>query len=286
MSRPLRLEFPHAFYHVTARGNRQEAIYEDDLDRRLFLEILGDTVADFNWLLHAYCLMSNHYHLLVETPDGNLSAGMRQLNGLYTQRSNRKHGRVGHVFQGRYKAILVDQERYLLEVARYVVLNPVRAGMVRQAQDWPWSSYGAMTGQTEPPRWLATDVLLSAFGGTRAQAMQQYAEFVAAGRKAPPLWDSLQGQVYLGDAGFVGRMLAKAGQAPALQVPRAQRRVPPMPLAEIAALHPDRDAAIAAAHATGRYSYTEIAAYFDVHFTTVGRVVRKAKQGKMRGGML
>jgi len=281
MSRPLRIEFPHALYHVTARGDRQEAIYEDDLDRRLFLEILAETVADFNWMVHAYCLMTNHYHLLLETPDGNLSAGMRQLNGVYTQRSNRKHDRVGHVFQGRYKAILVDREGYLLEVARYVVLNPVRAGMVRLAQDWPWSSYGAMTGQVEPPRWLATDGLLSAFGGTRAEAMQRYAAFVAEGMKAPPLWSKLQGQVYLGDAGFVAQMLAKAANSPALDVPRAQRRALALPLAEIAARHTNRDAAIAAAHATGQYSYTEIAAYFGVHFTTVGRVVRHAKRSSM-----
>ena len=281
MSRPLRIEFPHALYHITARGDRQEAIYEDDADRRLFLDILGDTVADFNWLVHAHCLMTNHYHLLVETPDGNLSAGMRQLNGVYTQRSNRKHGRVGHVFQGRYKAILVDREPYLLEVARYVVLNPVRAGMVRQALDWPWSSYGAMTGQVEAPRWLATDALLSAFGGTRVEAMQRYASFVAEGMQAPPLWNRLQGQVYLGDTGFVARMLAKAGQSPALDVPRAQRRAPPAPLADIAARHPERDAAIAAAHATGEYSYTQIADHFGVHFTTVGRVVRRHKANRM-----
>lgn len=281
MSRPLRLEFPHALYHVTARGDRQEAIYEDDSDRRLFLEILGDAVTDFNWQVHAYCLMTNHYHLLVETPDGNLSKGMRQLNGSYTQRSNRKHGRVGHVFQGRYKAILVDRENYLLEVARYVVLNPVRAGMVRQAQDWPWSSYDAMTGQADAPRWLTTDALLSVFGTERAAAMQAYAQFVAEGVKAPPLWSRLQGQVYLGDADFVARMLAKAGQAPALQVPRAQRSAPPEPLADIAARHPNRDAAIAAAHATGHYSYTQIADFFGVHFTTVGRVVRRQKAERM-----
>jgi len=281
MSRPLRLEFPHALYHITARGDRQEAIYEDDTDRHLFLEILGDAVADFNWQVHAYCLMSNHYHLLVETPDGNLSAGMRQLNGVFTQRSNRKHGRVGHVFQGRYKAILVDRDHYLLEVARYVVLNPVRAGMVRLPQDWPWSSYGAMTGQVEPPRWLTTDALLSPFGTVRAEAVRAYAQFVAEGMKAPPLWDKLQGQVYLGDAGFVARMLAKAKGAPALQVPQVQRRAPAAPLAEIASAHADRDAAIAAAHATGHYSYTQIAAHFGVHFTTVGRVVRRHKASRM-----
>jgi len=281
MSRPLRLEFPHALYHVTARGDRREAIYEDDADRRLFLDILGETATDFNWLVHSYCLMTNHYHLLVETPDGNLSAGMRQLNGVYTQRSNRRHGRVGHVFQGRYKAILVDRESYLLEVARYVVLNPVRAGMVKQPQDWPWSSYRATVALDDPPQWLAADALLAAFGTDRAQAVQRYAQFVAEGVKAPPLWDKLHGQVYLGDAGFVQRMLAKASQPADLQVPRAQRRAPPEPLAAIAARHADRDAAIAAAHASGHYSYTQIAEHFGVHFTTVGRIVRRAKSRRM-----
>ena len=152
---------------------------------------------------------------------------------------------------------------------------------MRQAQDWPWSSYGAMTGQVDAPRWLATDALLAAFGPQRAEAMQAYATFVAEGVRAAPLWNGLQGQVFLGDAGFVQRMLAKGGQAPALAVPQAQRRAPPEPLADIAARHPGRDAAIAAAHATGHYSYTAIAAHFGVHFSTVGRVVRRAKAGGM-----
>ena len=130
MSRPLRLEFAGALYHVTSRGDRQEDIYDDDCDRRLFLDIFGDVCDVYNWVCHGYCLMSNHYHLIVETPDANLSKGMRQLNGLYTRKYNLSHNRVGHVFQGRYKAIHVDKERYLLELARYVVLNPVRAGMV------------------------------------------------------------------------------------------------------------------------------------------------------------
>ena len=140
MARPLRLEFAGALYHITSRGDRQEAIYLDDPDRECFLALLRDVRERYNWLIHAYCLMDNHYHLLVETPDGNLSKGMRHLNGVYTQSSNARHGRVGHVFQGRYNAILVQKEAYLLELARYIVLNPVRARMVRTALDWPWSS--------------------------------------------------------------------------------------------------------------------------------------------------
>ena len=137
MARPLRLEFAGALYHITSRGDGREAIYLSDGDRELYLEVFAEVCEHCNWLCHAYCLMGNHYHLLVETPDANLSKGMRHLNGVYTQRFNRRHQRVGHVFQGRYKAILIQKESYLLEVARYIVLNPVRAGMVKHPESWP-----------------------------------------------------------------------------------------------------------------------------------------------------
>ncbi len=154
MSRPIRIEFSGAFYHVTARGNRRESIFDDDIDREKFLEINGQVIEDFNWICHAYCLMTNHYHLVIETPDGNLSKGMRQLNGVFTQTSNHRHQRGGHLFQGRYKSILVDADAYLLELIRYVVLNPVRAVMVDHPRMWRWSSYNAMIGETPAPTWL------------------------------------------------------------------------------------------------------------------------------------
>ena len=146
MARPLRIEYAGALYHLTSRGDRREDIYLDDIDRVIFLEVLAGVCERFCWVCHAYCLMSNHYHLLIETRESTLSQGMRQLNGVFTQRSNHRHHRVGHVFQGRYKAILVQKESYLLELARYVVLNPVRAGMVRSAKDWPWSNYRSTAG--------------------------------------------------------------------------------------------------------------------------------------------
>ncbi len=151
MARPLRIEFAGALYHVTSRGDGREDIFLEEGDRTRFVEVLSEVCQRFNWAVHAYCLMGNHYHLVVETRDDSLAKGMRQLNGLYTQRFNREHGRVGHVFQGRYKAILVQKDSYLLELARYVVLNPVRAGMVRSAKEWPWSSYRAMVGQAPVP---------------------------------------------------------------------------------------------------------------------------------------
>ena len=168
MVRPLRIEFPGALYHVTSRGDRQEAIFDDDQDRTALLNILGDVVSRFRWQCHAYCLMGNHYHLMIETPQGNLTKGMRQLNGVFTQWSNRRHQRSGHLFQGRYKAILVDRNAYFLELARYIVLNPVRARIVAQPGQWPWSSYRAMVGEEPSPKWLATDGLLAQFGEKRA----------------------------------------------------------------------------------------------------------------------
>jgi putative transposase len=280
MARPLRIEFCGALYHVTSRGDRREPIFEDDADRQTFLAILAEGLERFNWLCHAYCLMTNHYHLVVGTPQGNLSKGMRQLNGVYTQASNRRHQRTGHLFQGRFKGILVDKESYLLELTRYVVLNPVRAGIVAQVQQWPWSSYRAMVGEAPVPAWLATDALLAQFGEQREEAQRRYRRrFVAEGIGRESLWAELRQQIYLGDEEFVARMQAQATvQGDALTIPRVQRRAPPPALASFATQSQGRDEEIVAAYATGAYSYREIAQHFGIHPATVGRVVRRRMQ--------
>jgi len=198
MGRPLRLEFPGALYHVTSRGDRQEDIYEDEDDRLLFLGGFGEVCKSYNWICHGYCLMTNHYHLLIETPDANLSQGMRQLNGVYSQKFNRTHKRVGHVFQGRYKAIMVEKDSYLLELTRYIVLNPVRAKMVYSAQEWKWSSYRAMTGQSKIPFWLHTEWILSAFNPMKGRAIEAYKRFVSEGKGQSSPWSNLKNQVFLG----------------------------------------------------------------------------------------
>jgi putative transposase len=154
MTRPLRIELAGGLYHVTSRGDRREDIYLVDADREAWLAVFAQVCARFNWRCLAWCQMTNHYHIVVETAEANLAQGMRQLNGVYTQHVNRAHNRVGHVFQGRYKAILVEKEGHLLELARYVVLNPLRAGMTQNVADWPWSSYGAMVGTVACPDWL------------------------------------------------------------------------------------------------------------------------------------
>ena len=292
MARPLRLEFAHALYHVTSRGDRREDIYQDDADRQAWLAVLAKVCKRFNWTVHAYCLMSNHYHLLVETPDANLSAGMRQLNGVYTQLSNRTHGRVGHVFQGRFKAILVDKDHYLLELARYVVLNPVRAGMVQDPAQWPWSSYSAMLAPSWLPGadWLATDKLLAYFAPDgqsldREQAQKRYVDHVREGIGLPSVWKALTGQVYLGDEKFMSKISAMAEQSPQgaragrsrLEIPNAQRRPVPLPLEQYAQQHPNnRNTAIQAAYAGGSYTMAQLAEHFKLHYTSVSRIVKAA----------
>jgi REP-associated tyrosine transposase len=280
MARPLRIEFPGALYHVTARGDRQEAIFDDDQDRSAFLKLLGEVVLQFRWRCHAYCLMTNHYHCMVETAEGNLAKGMRQLNGVYTQWSNRRHRRSGHLFQGRYKAIIVDKDEYFLQLGRYIVLNPVRAGMVNHPKDWTWSSYGATAGRVKSPEWLNTGKILGEFGRSRIWARRKYQQFVEEGVGQETIWKELKGQIYLGDEDFVDEMQGRLGKrAEDVNIPRVQRQRPAS-LEEIRRRYSDRNRAIRAAYETGAYSYQQIGGYFGVYFTTVGRIVRESWQGK------
>ena len=209
-----------------------------------------------------------------------MSRGMRQLNGVYTQHVNRHHGNSGHVFQGRYKAILVERDSYLLELARYVVLNPVRAAMVKKPGDWPWSSYRAMIGEAVAPAWLQRDWLLGQFSKQRKRAIAKYIDFVRAGVGLPSLWGQLKNQIYLGDQAFVEQMQEKVANLKELiEVPHAQRRAVAKPLAHYAARHPEPKTAMAEAYRSGHYSMKAIADYFGVHYATVSRAVRD-REGK------
>ena len=207
MARPLRIEFEGALYHVMARGNARSEIFIDDEDREVFLDNLGRVCGRFEWRAWAWCLMGNHYHLLIETVEPTLSKGMREINGVYTQAFNRRHGRSGHVLQGRFKAPLVDKDNYLLELSRYVVLNPVRAGMVESAADWRWSSYRATMGKAAIPRWLAVEQTLSLFHQKRGPARRAYARFVADGVAAPRPGSDCPRAGFIGQEAFVERMM-------------------------------------------------------------------------------
>jgi REP element-mobilizing transposase RayT len=202
MARPLRLEFSGALYHVTSRENERKPIYLEGSDFETFLGLLGYVCERYHWVIHSFCLMTNHYHLLVEMPDANLSKGMRQLNGVYTQLINRKYRRVGHLFQGRYKAILVDKDACLLELNRYIVLNPIRASMVNNLDEWPWSSWHFTMGKLPVPPWFAIDAMLLQFANNKLAARREFSKFVEGGKDVSP-WENISNQVFLGDDDFV-----------------------------------------------------------------------------------
>lgn len=280
MSRQLRLEFPGAIFHITGRGNARAEIFLDDADRNVFLMLLAQCVERLDWICYAYCLMDNHYHLLIETAGGNLSAGMRQLNGVYTQRFNRRHGRVGHVFQGRFKAILVERDQYLLELCRYIVLNPVRANRVREASEYGWSSYLATMGKTPAPKWLEIDWVLSQFGKDRSVARRRYGEFVAQGVGNASPWNALKGQILLGGEQFVSGLESLLKDKNGIkEFPQAQRLVnrPVLEMlfpARIKASKPLRDDRIRKACLQYGYSMAEVARETGVHYSTVSRVIK------------
>ena len=224
MARPLRLEFPGAVYHITARGNARQDVYLDDDDRREFLRLLARESEQQRWQCYAYCLMGNHYHLLIETPEPNLVRGMRRLQGVYTQAFNRRHGRVGHLFQGRYKSILVDRDAYGLELCRYIVLNPVRAGWVSEPGDWPWSSYLETAGETSSLSWLKRDWVLGQFAEDGTAAGNAYAHFVAQGIGGRSPWEDLRGQIWLGSEIFREKMERALRGRDLTGVPSRQRQ--------------------------------------------------------------
>lgn len=221
--------------------------------------------------------MTNHYHIVIETIEGNLSQGMRQLNGVYTQRFDRRHSRVGHIFQGRYKAILVDKDSHLLELSRYVVLNPVRAGMVNDAADWQWSSYLATIDRTMSPQWLQTHWLLRQFGSDRTQATLHYIDFVRAGIGLAPIWEDLRHQIYLGGDDFVRNLQTQISSTVAdnREIPKNQRRSIARPINHYVENYADAKIGIQEAYKTGDYTMQQIAHAFGIHYSTVSRIINR-----------
>ena len=208
MSRPPRFEYPGAWWHVTNRGVEQRDIFCDHDDHTMFMECLASTVPDLAWRLHAYVLMNNHFHLFVETPQPTLSEGVKEIEESYARTFNRKWARVGHLFQGRFKTRLVDSERYVLNVSRYIVLNPVRAGLSRTPGEWQWSSYRATAGMTTCPSWLTTTAILDHFDPwDPVRARVEYCRFVGDPNAVDErLWDGLADRLCLGGPEFVARV--------------------------------------------------------------------------------
>jgi putative transposase len=267
VARALRLLFPGAIYHVWSRGNERRAIFRSDDDRHEFLAWLASSVERYGVICHGYCLLDNHYHGLIETPRPNLSDAMRHLNSCYTSAFNRSHSRVGHLLQGRYKSRLVEQGDYLLELVRYIILNPVRTTppMAPRPEDWPWSSYRALLGLVERPSWLTTAWVLGQFGGDLETARDQLRAFVDSGIGLAPDPRS----AFFASEDFIRAKTADLVQIP--EIPRAQWQPLRPSLAELfeTAAEP-----IAVAHRTYGYSFREIAEHLGCHYTTVSRRLR------------
>lgn len=225
MARQIRADFKGALHHVYNRGLDGRPIFGSDADRELFLDLLARAVSKFGWIVHVYTLMTNHFHLLIETPEGGLSRGMQEMLTNYVQSFNRAAGRKGHLFHGRFKSQLVEKESYLLELARYIVLNPVRAKMVERPEDYRWSSYRATAGLEAAPPWLTTSWLLAQFAPSGAEAPLAYRRFVDEGiglERSP--WEDLKHQIYLGTTGWLERMRAWVeSEERSVEIPRAQR---------------------------------------------------------------
>jgi putative transposase len=222
--------------------------------------------------------MSNHYHLLIETPKGSLSRGMRQINGVYTQQFNRRHNKVGHVLQGRYTAVIVDRDAYLLELCRYVVLNPVRAHMVERPEQWKWSSYRGTAGYSKDVYCLTTDWILAQFGNERKEAIKRYREFVHAGVTEESPLKKLKGQMFLGEDRFLEKLKGIIeGKETLKEIPKVQRYITRPSLEKIFKDKRLEDRSAYRAHVTYGYTLRQIAEYLNVHYSTISRAVKRTE---------
>lgn len=287
MARPLRIEYPGAFYHVTARGNERKDIFRDERDKERFLAYLESSVVRYKGEIHAYCLMNNHYHLLLSTPAGNLSQIIRHINGAYTVFFNKRHHRFGHLFQGRYKAILVEADEYAGELSRYIHLNPVRAGLVKLPEEYPWTSYLNYIGEKKAPKWQTIEWLLRYFGRALEEAKKQYRVFVEARigvSEENPLKEAIASTI-LGSPDFVEEIKRKylAGRERDRDVPAvaALIRQAPQRIAERVQLEfqdrPEhaRKVAIYLSHRFSGLSLKEIGKHFGIKESAISQASRR-----------
>lgn len=264
-----------AIYHVMSRGNRKAVIFDDDADRRRFVRLLGQAAGRYRLHCYSYCLMGNHYHAVIECSDANLSAAMNWLNGVFAQYSNRRHGRTGHLLQGRFKSVLIGNDIYLRAANTYVLMNPVKAGLVEDPSGWRWSSYRATVGIEAPPRWLDLSWLNWVFGGrTLHDAQLSFKAFVSR-----PASENLadEGLVF-GDQALRKEVRAAIGATlHQSRLPREYRAEARPTLGELFPRQlpkPDRNSRILRAHVVHGYRLAEIAACLFVHPNTIGRVVQ------------
>lgn len=278
MARPLRLEFNNALYLVVAKGQDEQTIFKDDDDREEFLRVLQHSCERYGWILHGYALLDDSYFLVVRTPKPNLSKGMRQLNGVYTQSFNRRHNVDGHLFQGRFKSIVVDEKNFLAPLLADLSVEPVRAGIVRTANQWRWTSHRTLLGKRAPAPWFDLNGALAVFADKPAAATEAYKEAVGQARGRDPVWLLAKHQIFLGDAAFIKRM-QKRLQSEADRVAKEGKARPrPASVKSLASYEKrfkDRDRAIYEAFASGHYTQSQIADHFKLHYTTISRIVSR-----------
>ncbi len=286
MARPLRIEFPGAVYHVTSRGDRQELIFRSDGDRQLLLDVVDQAMARLDAEVLAFCLMGNHYHFVLRTRQPNLSRLMRHVNGQYTQAYNRRHDLCGHLFQGRFHAILIDSDAYLIEVCRYVELNPVRAKLVDEPSQWHWSSYRAHIGMELGRPWLATRHLHGQLLGREVTSVEDqrhaahlYAVTVADGVGIDPWSGKLRGEIFLGEDAFVAEMQARASreQMGCAEINKSQR-TDSRELAHWMTADRSRQESFRLAYSVGGLTMGEIAKQAGLSLSSVSRLISTAEK--------
>lgn len=299
MSRPLRIEYPGAWYHVMNRGRRKEDIFLDQDDYSQFLEVLKEASRMWNLRVSAYCLMSNHYHLLIQTPDGNLSRCMRHINGVYTQRFNRKHELDGQLFRGRYKAVLVEEDEHLIELLRYIHRNPIRANMVDDPEDYKWSSHRDYLDLTQT-QWLYRDNLLNMFSASPKRAHAAYRDFVQHqdSAKVEHFYTLRNLPSIFGSDGFIDRVRQRLNTTPRRKdvpqaailavnpslIDKAVRQYYQISRATLLTSHRGktnsaRDLALYLLRRYTRKTLTEIGRYYDIaNYSTVSSAIVRAQK--------
>ena len=269
MARPLRIEFPGAVYFITSVGNQNQNVFLDSDDGKSWIDVFERVCERFGWRCYAFCLLGSRYMIVVETPEPNLSKGMRQLNGIYTQNFNRKHGTGGHLFQGRFKSVLVQKEKYLAELVRYILFLPVQSGFAKHPQQFKWSSCKYLFDREKCPAWLSNTYLKSLYGDIE----NDFSENSPAG---DDILKNISKQIYLGDEDFILEIQKNVSNDRDLsEIPRIQRA---KPISEYVKMSESKEQAIASSYLSGDYTLQQLADYFSLHYTTISRIVKEHEQ--------
>jgi REP element-mobilizing transposase RayT len=273
MSRPLRIEYPGAVYEITVRGNAGMDIFKQDDDRLLFLQNFGRVCKRFGWKCYAYCLLNSEYQLLIETPKPNLSQGMREVNGVFTQAINRKYQQRGHIFEGRFQSIVVDKKTYLAEIHRKLALMPVYKQFVDSPLEWNWSHYRGIMGKDWAPSWLSWKPFLKTFSDNTGEARRQYAEFVAKQQSQQQSFP-IKARIILGSESFIEKVQNKVPQQILSEKSLKQQNLNKS-LTEFQLRYKTRNEAIREAYNSGDFTLKQIGEHFKLHYTSVSRIAHK-----------